>query len=204
MLLQKRFPFFNVTALGVFLNVWLAKMVTKSIEEQRTKTNLFIYVGLVGTTLVLSVFRAFLFFHVSLRSSKQLHDRMTTALLKAPLLFFDTNPVGRILNRFSNDVGCMDESLPNFFFNTVQVLLYAVGAHVVPAVVNAWMVFVVVPVVISYFCIMKYFLASSRELMRLESLCHSPIFSHISETLKGLDTIRSRRRQGDFIQQFYR
>ena len=97
------------------MNVWLSLVIKKSNQEQQNETSLVIYAGMLGTALFFNMLQAFLFFHISLKSSEQLHDRMTLAILKAPVLFFDTNPVGRILNRFSKDIGSMDEVLPAFF-----------------------------------------------------------------------------------------
>lgn len=162
-----------------------------------------IYAGMVGTALAFALARAFLFYHVSLMSSEELHDKMALAILKAPVLFFDTNPVGRILNRFSKDVGTMDEVLPNFFIASLQLNLMAMAGILVPAVVNYWILFAVVPLVSGFLYIVNYYLRSSRELKRLESICRSPVFSHMSETINGLDTIRSRKRQADFIKEFY-
>ena len=194
----------DVKGVLVSLDVWLSHLVKKSEEEQRSQTTLATYSAIVCAALCFAMLRAFLFYQVSLSSSEQLHDRMTLAILKAPVLFFDTNPVGRILNRFSKDVGCMDEVLPTFFLTSIQYVSFSIVATLLPALLNPWLFLAVVPAVISFVYIVKYYLKSSRELKRLESICRSPVFSHISETLNGLDTIRSRRRQKDFIQQFYR
>ena len=102
-------------------DVWLSLMVRKRPEYQRDKRNLTIYGGLVGAAFILLVVRAFGFYLVSLRSSERLHDKMVVAVLHAPVFFFDSNPVGRILNRFSRDIGCMDEVLPKTFLQSVQL-----------------------------------------------------------------------------------
>ena len=190
--------------LFVWLDVWLSNTVKKSREEQQSETNLVIYAGMLGTALLCGLLRTFLFYHVSLRSSEQLHDQMTLAILKAPMLFFDTNPLGRILNRFSKDVGSMDEILPTCFLSAIEYVLFTISAIILPSLLNPWILLVVAPLVISCIYIVKYYLISTRELKRLESIYRSPVFSHISETLKGLDSIRSRRRQEDFIHAFYR
>ena len=190
--------------LYVSLDVWLSNMVKKSREEQQSEMNLVIYAGMLGTALFFGLLRALLFYHVSLRSSEQLHDQMTLAILKAPMLFFDTNPLGRILNRFSKDVGSMDEILPTFFLSAIENLLLTIAAIILPSLLNPWILLIVAPLVISCIYIVKYYLISTRELKRLESIYRSPVYSHISETLNGLDTIRSRRRQEDFIHEFYR
>ena len=163
-----------------------------------------IFTGLVCATLLFAMLRSFLFYQASMSSSEHLHDRMVLAILKAPVLFFDTNPVGRILNRCSKDVGSLDEVLPTIFLTSIQMVLFSTAAMMLPSVLNPWLLLAVVPVIVSFICIVRYYLKSSRELKRLESICRSPIFSHISETLNGLDTIRSRGRQQDFVEQFYR
>ena len=126
------------------------------------------------------------------------------AILQAPVLFFDLNPAGIILNRFSNDIGCVDELLPKTFLLAINRLLLTVTFIVIPIVTNLWLLFAVVPLTGLVVYISKYYLKTSRELKRLESICRSPVFSHISETIIGLDTIRTRGRQSHFVDAFFR
>ena len=53
---------------------------------------------------------------------------MLSAVVKAPVLFFDTNPVGRVLNRFSRDINIMEELLPEAFLMAMQIVLFCIGA----------------------------------------------------------------------------
>ena len=188
----------------VSCDVWLTFLTKKHPEDQRDKRNIIIYGCLVGACFLFFIIRAFGFHLVSLKCSERLHDKMVVALLQAPVLFFDSNPVGRIMNRFSKDVGCMDEVLPKTFLQSVQVILLLFASVLVPAITNPWLLFLVVPIAVLAGLISRYYLRTSRELKRLESICRSPVFSHISETLDGLETIRTRRRQRDFMHRFYR
>lgn len=185
-------------------DVWLAYLTKKQQTDQEHSTDLGIYGSLVGAASLFAFIRAYVFLLASLRCSERLHDKMVVAIVQAPLLFFDTNPVGRILNRFSKDVGCMDELLPKIFLTSLQLILFLLAAILVPAVANFWVIFTIAPLTLIGVYIVTHYLKSSRELKRLESICRSPVFSHISETLNGLDTIRTRRRQNDFVSQFYR
>ena len=185
-------------------DVWLSYLTKKEQTDQQNATNLAVYGSLVGAAFIFVLIRAFAFLLATLRCSERLHDKMVAAVIHTPILFFDTNPVGRILNRFSKDVGCMDELLPKHFLNSLQLVLFLLAATVVPAVANFWVVFIILPLVLIGAYIVKYYLQTSRELKRLESICRSPVFSHISETLNGLDTIRTRGKQTDFLDQFYR
>ena len=185
-------------------DVWLSFLAKKLPEDQKGETNLAIYGCLVVASLTFAVIRAYGFLLVSLRCSERLHDKMVVAILQAPVLFFDSNPVGRILNRFSKDIGCLDEVLPKTFLAAIQYGLLVFASIIVPTVTNPWLLFLVVPLTLAVVYISRYYLKTSRQLKRLESICRSPIFSHISETLNGLDTIRTRGRQRDFVDQFYR
>ena len=166
--------------------------------------NMIIYASTTTASLVLTTISVFLFFIVSLRSSQCLHDRVVEATLHAQLSFFDTNPTGRILNRFSRDVGCMDELLPQIFILCIQDILFVSSAILLPAITNPWLLLVVFPTIVVFVLFGRYYLKTSRELKRLESICRSPVFSHFSETMTGLETIRTRGMQGKFIEQFYR
>ena len=62
--------------------------------------------------IVVNLTRTVTFFFVCVNASRILHNRMFACILRAPILFFDTNPIGRVLNRFSKDVGFLDDLLP--------------------------------------------------------------------------------------------
>ena len=98
----------------------------------------------------------------------------------------------------------MDEQLPKVFLTSLQHILFVLAAVLVPAVANFWVILIIAPLTLMGVYIVKQYLKSSRELKRLQSICRSPVFSHISDTLHGLDTIRTRGRQNDFIGQLYR
>ena len=142
--------------------------------------------------------------HVCLKCAERLHDKMVVAILRAPVLFFDSNPVGRILNRFSNDIGCVDELLPKTFLAAMQRLLDISALILVTAATNVWLMFLVVPISVLVVFLSNYYLKTARELKRLESISRSPVFAHFSETLRGLDTIRTRGKQTDFVDTLYR
>lgn len=82
---------------------------------------LYVYTALIGGCILLTIIRATAFFKICMRASKTLHDRMFHSILIAPMRFFDTNPTGRILNRFSRDMGVIDEILPRISMDAIQV-----------------------------------------------------------------------------------
>ena len=188
----------------VFPDVWLSYLTKKTLAFQQQETTLGVYGGLFTAAVGFATIRSYLFFRVGLKSSENLHDKMVTCALQAPVLFFDTNPAGRILNRFSKDIGCIDELLPKAFLLATQLVLFSFTAAVLPSFANPWLFLVTLPVLITFSYMTLYSLKTSRELKRLESVCRSPVFSHFSETMAGLDTIRTRKRERDFIEQLYR
>lgn len=61
------------------------------------------------------------YFVSSHMTARSLHNQMFNALLRAPVLFFDSNPIGRVVNRFSKDVSSIDEQLSDVTYNFVDV-----------------------------------------------------------------------------------
>ncbi|XP_015779863.1 PREDICTED: multidrug resistance-associated protein 4-like [Acropora digitifera] len=194
----------EVFAAIIFPDIWLSILSRKTLEQQQRVDNIVIYAGVTAAALVFTTIRVFLFFIVSLKSSQRLHDRMVQATLHAQLSFFDTNPAGRILNRFSRDVASMDEQLPQKFILCIQDILFVILAVLIPAISNPWLFLVFFPTVVAFLLLGRYYLKTSRELKRLESICRSPVYSHFTETMAGLETIRTRRMQKKFMEEFYR
>ena len=185
-------------------DVWLSLVTKMSPKEQRNLKIVGIYAGLVLSAFVLAIVRTFLFYYLSLRSSGRVHDKAVDCLLHTSVLFFDTNPAGRILNRLSKDLGNTDEILPKYFAAAIQYFLIMLSGVLLPAFTSFWVIFAAVPILVLFAMLTRFYLKSSREIRRLEAIYRSPVFSHFSETMRGLDTIRTRQMEKEFINRFYR
>nr|XP_020740072.1 multidrug resistance-associated protein 4 isoform X2 [Odocoileus virginianus texanus] len=161
-----------------------------------------IYSGLTASTVLFGVARSLLVFFVLVSSSQTLHNQMFESILRAPVLFFDRNPIGRILNRFSKDIGHMDDLLPLTFLDFIQTFLQVIGVVGVAVAVIPWIAIPLVPLGIVFFVLRRYFLETSRDVKRLESTTRSPVFSHLSSSLQGLWTIRAYKAEQRFQELF--
>ncbi|KAI5613509.1 multidrug resistance-associated protein 4 [Silurus asotus] len=161
-----------------------------------------IYSGLTVTTLLFGFTRSLIMFNALVRSAQELHNRMFNCILRAPVRFFDINPIGRILNRFAKDIGHIDSMLPWTFVDFIQVFLQIVGVIAVATSVIPWILIPVLPLLIVFLFLRRYFLQTSRDIKRLEATTRSPVFSHLSSSLQGLSTIRAFKAEERFQQTF--
>ncbi|XP_061548514.1 ATP-binding cassette sub-family C member 4-like isoform X2 [Phycodurus eques] len=161
-----------------------------------------VYAGLTGASVVFGFVRSLVFFNVLVSSAQSLHNRMFDALLRTPVHFFQINPIGRILNRFSKDIGYLDSLLPWTFVDFTQLFLQVIGVIVVSAIVMPWILIPFVPLFAFFLCLRRYYLQTSRDIKRLEATTRSPVFSHLSSSLQGLSTIRAFEAQQKFQQMF--
>ncbi|KAH9747862.1 ABC transporter C family member 2 [Citrus sinensis] len=99
----------------------------------------------------------------SLRAAKRLHDSMLNSILRAPMLFFHTNPIGRVINRFSRDLGIV-------------------------STISLW---AIMPLLILFYAAYLYYQSTAREVKRLDSITRSPVYAQFGEALNGLSTIRA-------------
>ncbi|KAL9978598.1 hypothetical protein ACROYT_G016133 [Oculina patagonica] len=182
---------------------WLSRMSEMPFEQQKSFTTLAVYESIVTVSLLLTIISSFCFYLAALKASENLHDQMTKAVMKAPVLFFDTNPVGRILNRFSKDIGSMDALLPGQFLFASQLWLYFFSATILSAVTNVWLFITCTPLTVLFIYLAKYYLKSAREIRRLEAITCSSVYSLIADTVTGLEVIRSSEMEDDFLRQFY-
>ncbi|CAG2057791.1 unnamed protein product [Timema podura] len=93
---------------------------TSSFSIFTTELSLTIYGVLMIICVVFVLARSVLFFLFCMKSSIKLHNTMFENILRSKMRFFDTNPSGRILNRFSKDMGSVDELLPRALIDTIQ------------------------------------------------------------------------------------
>ncbi|WAQ87113.1 hypothetical protein PtA15_8A14 [Puccinia triticina] len=188
-------------ATTIWLKNWSSSNQTHSDDDG---PHLGYYLGIYGLLGFLTSVTAFvngvtLFSICAVRSAKVLHDQMFAKVLRAPMSFFDTTPVGTILNRFSRDVFVIDEVLARVFSGFLRT---SAGVVSVVAVVS-WAVppflLVCIPLLLIYKGIQSYYLATSREIKRIDAITKSPIFAMFAETLTGVATIRAFGEQGRFV-----
>ncbi|KAL9643005.1 hypothetical protein ABK040_010696 [Willaertia magna] len=168
--------------------------------------NVYVYIGIfVATgfiTAIVSVITDALAGFSSLRAAKKLYETMLTKVLHSPTSFFDMNPIGRILNRFSKDTESIDFYLINCMQLFFQNLFSVLGALVIVASVTPLFIIPAIPILIGYAFVANYFRAANRELKRLDSNCRSPLFAHFNETLTGVSTIRAYKKQVEFTEDY--
>ncbi|KAE9547185.1 hypothetical protein FO519_009603, partial [Halicephalobus sp. NKZ332] len=124
-------------------------------------------------------------------ASKILHERMLTNILRSPMSFFDVTPLGRIMNRFGKDIYVTDTTLPASLMSMVSTIIQAFFIISVPVIVTPWILAPLVPILYSYFQLLRFYISTSRQLKRLESAAKSPIYSHFQESIQGATSIRA-------------
>ncbi|KAG4114413.1 hypothetical protein ERO13_D12G045100v2 [Gossypium hirsutum] len=127
----------------------------------------------------------------SLYAAKRLHDAMLTSILRAPMTFFHTNPLGRIINRFAKDLGDIDRNVApfvNMFLGQVSQLL---STFVLIGVVSTMSLWSIMPLLVLFYAAYLYYQSTAREVKRLDSVTRSPVYAQFGEALNGLSTIRA-------------
>ncbi|CAF3726393.1 unnamed protein product [Rotaria sp. Silwood1] len=157
---------------------------------------------LTMATLIVAVGRSSYFFYHILNGSNHFHNRMLSGLLYTSMRFFESNPSGRILNRVSKDQQVMDEVLSSTLFDAIQVLMMTTGSVITIIIINPWMILLLILLGPAFWLLCRYYLRSSQQLKRMESITRSPIFGLFASSLNGLTTIRAFKVQNDMIRAF--
>ncbi|XP_010522092.1 PREDICTED: ABC transporter C family member 2 [Tarenaya hassleriana] len=127
----------------------------------------------------------------SLYAAKRLHDAMLGSILRAPMVFFHTNPLGRIINRFAKDLGDIDRNVAvfvNMFMGQVSQLLSTVVLIGIVSTLSLW---AIMPLLVLFYGAYLYYQSTAREVKRLDSVSRSPVYAQFGEALNGLSTIRA-------------
>ncbi|KAJ2288755.1 hypothetical protein IWW55_006442, partial [Coemansia sp. RSA 2706] len=151
----------------------------------------FFWFGLFAGLLTLSVFKG----------SKRLHEQAFSRVLGSPMWFFDTTPLGRILNRFTRDVDSLDLAVCDFFRQFYQNIARSIGAFVSISILVPIFLVPLVPLFVASWALIYVYLRTSVEIQRAAAISRSPLYAHYTETLQGLATIRAYKAQHRYIAQ---
>lgn len=126
-----------------------------------------------------------------LRASASFHSELLHSVMRSPLSFFDTTPMGRIVNRFSKDIESIDKNIPMNANLTMSNIIWTSFLTIVICIMSAYFVLVVVLAVLLFCVLTVISLPTFRHVQRLQSITRSPVFSHFSETISGVVSIRA-------------
>uniref|UniRef100_A0A669ERU9 Canalicular multispecific organic anion transporter 1 n=1 Tax=Oreochromis niloticus TaxID=8128 RepID=A0A669ERU9_ORENI len=194
----------NVALIGQ--NLWLSDWTSDSVEyynmtypswKRDTRVGVF---GALGVAQALFVFLSTLLLaNASINASRILHSRLLNNILRVPMVFFDTTPIGRVINRFAKDIFTIDEAILTSLCTCLLCLLDVLGTIFVICLATPFFAIVIIPLALIYFFVQRFYIATSRQLRRLDSVSCSQIYSHFGETVSGLSVIRAYKHQDRFL-----
>ena len=162
----------------------------------------------IGVYAALGVAQAFLMFAFSVslsilgtRSSRTLLQQAMKRVLRAPMSFFDTTPLGRITNRFAKDVDTLDNSLTDAIRMYFFTLAMVISVFILIIVYFHYFAIALGPLFLMFLFSSSYYRASAREMKRHEAVLRSGVFARFGEGVSGLSSIRAYGLQQRFIRE---
>lgn len=183
--------------LTVGSDLWLS-YGTAATPEFEGPTIVLIFSLLCGLGALATLFRTALLLRTSTRVAEKVHNEMLDSILNAPIHFFETNSLGRILNRFSKDMRAVDQEIGPRFLDAISVVFVLLSAFLVIEIANPFVFGVIGLIGYLYYKIQSYYRATAPEINRLEAISHSPLFSHVQESIEGIVSIKAFSMAGKF------
>nr|CDJ89105.1 unnamed protein product [Haemonchus contortus] len=186
------------TLRSFWLSAWSDDYDGQHKQRMATGWRLGIY-GTLGTVESLSFLSSLVFLaFAGLSASYNLHFPLLHNLLRSPMSFFDTTPLGRILNRCAKDIEVVDMLLPMNLRYLAMCILQVLVTLIVIVISTPIFAVVIVPLTVIYFFFLRFYVPTSRQLKRLESTHRSPIYSQFGETIQGAASIRAFKKVEQF------
>ena len=161
-------------------------------EYLKTTYYYIIMYSVIGLVIVLLTFlRSITLAWAAIQAGKTMHNNLLQTMIRAPMSFYDTTPFGRILNRFSKDIATLDDSLPRTIGMWLVCFLKVIATFFIIAYASPMIILVIIPLIVFYYFTQRFYVSTSRQLKRLESVTKSPIYNQFGETLAGVSTIRA-------------
>ncbi|XP_022909451.2 ATP-binding cassette sub-family C member 4-like isoform X2 [Onthophagus taurus] len=147
------------------------------------------------TTSIISITSYYLLF---VTCAEKFHNAIFEKIISSPLSFFHLNSSGRIINRFSKDLGLIDDYLHTVSIDTILLILTLLGVFIIKSIINYWFCVIMTTLAILFYFISKVYLPFIVAIKRLEGATKSPLYTHIKTTLEGLITIRAFKKEENY------
>ncbi|KAE9611338.1 putative xenobiotic-transporting ATPase [Lupinus albus] len=173
----------------ILQNSWMAAYVDNPEVSTLRLIVVYLLMGVISTSILL--IRSLATVALGIQSSKSLFLQLLNSLFRAPMSFYDSTPLGRILSRVSSDLSILDLDIPFGFVFAVGATINCYANLTVLAVVTWQVLFVSIPMIYFAIRLQKYYFATAKELMRLNGTTKSFVANHLAESVAGAVTIRA-------------
>jgi len=179
-------------------NSWMAANVQN--PDVNTLKLISVYIAIGIFTVFFLLFRSLALVVLGVQTSRSLFSQLLNSLFRAPMSFFDSTPLGRVLSRVSSDLSIVDLDVPFGLMFAAGASLNAYSNLGVLAVVTWQVLFVIVPMMVLALRLQRYYLASAKELMRINGTTKSALANHLGESVAGAITIRAFEEEDRFFE----
>lgn len=184
----------------LFTNTWLSFWIEKKFSNMLDHFYVTIYVILAIMTLVFTGTQFTMLAYMNNRSAELLNLKAVEKILHAPMSFMDTNPLGRVLNRFTKDTDSLDNELGEQLRLFIFPLATIIGIIILCICYLPWFAIAVPFLVLIFLFFTDLYSGSLREIKRLEAVQRSVVYNNFNETLTGMDTIKAFQTEAMFIE----
>ncbi|KAI8540447.1 hypothetical protein RHMOL_Rhmol09G0264600 [Rhododendron molle] len=181
----------------ILQNSWMAANVDNPHVSTLRLITVYLVIGFSSTIFLLG--RSLSTVSLGMQSSKSLFSQLLNSLFRAPMSFYDSTPLGRILSRVSADLSIVDIDIPFSFIFCVGATTNSYANLTVLAVVTWQVLFVSIPMLFLAIRLQRYYFASAKELMRINGTTKSFVANHLAESIAGCMTIRAFEEEGRFF-----
>ncbi|KAJ2799477.1 hypothetical protein H4R20_004425, partial [Coemansia guatemalensis] len=126
-----------------------------------------------------------------MRAARRYHEQLFERVMNATPRFFDKTPIGRVISRFSRDMRTVDDAIISILTTLVSQLVQVISVFVIITSATPPFAVIALGMAVAYAMMAVYYLNSTRELKRLDSISMSPLLSLFSELVTGVETIRA-------------
>ncbi|XP_030339197.1 multidrug resistance-associated protein 1 isoform X2 [Strigops habroptila] len=187
-------------ASNYWLSLWTDDPVINGTQHY-TNVRLGVY-GALGISQGIAVFGYSMVVSVGgIFASRHLHLNLLHNVLRSPMSFFERTPSGNLVNRFSKELDTIDSAIPPIIKMFMGSTFNVIGACIIILLATPIAAVIIPPLGLVYLFVQRFYVATSRQLKRLESVSRSPVYSHFNETLLGVSVIRAFEEQKRFIKQ---
>lgn len=187
-------------------NLWLSAWtddaqhyVNQTYPTQQRDLRIGVFGALGVSQALFLLFATMLSAQGAMQASRVMHQQLLSNILRVPMSFFDTTPTGRIVNRFAKDIFTVDETIPMSFRTWLSCFMAIISTLIMICLATPFFAVVIIPLSVFYYFVLRFYISTSRQLRRLDSVTRSPIYSHFGETVSGLSVIRAYGHQERFL-----